>query len=201
MHRRNPSVKLQRVPRDHRFAFLREFLRRPLQVASLIPSSRFLERRIVEAADVASAQTIVELGPGTGGTTRAILSAMRPDATLLSIELNARLHALVRGIPDGRLIAHLGSACELPEILTLYGLDAPQAIISGIPFSVISRTTGDQFLQAVAAVLAPGGRFVTYQVSNRVAAACRPLLGAGRMDVELRNVPPLRVYRWEKSCV
>ena len=184
---------------ENRFAFLREFLRRPRQVASLIPSSRFLERRVVEAADVASARTIVELGPGTGGTTRAILTAMRPDATLLSIELNSRLHALVSRIQDDRLIAHLGSACELPEILAQYGLDPPQAIISGIPFSVINRIAREQFLRAIVSALPPGGRFVTYQVSNRVAAACRPFLGAGRMDVELRNVRRCAVYRWEKN--
>ena len=55
------------------FTFLQEFVRHPRQVASVVPSSRFLERRIVEAAGIRSAKVVVELGPGTGGTTRAIL--------------------------------------------------------------------------------------------------------------------------------
>ena len=61
-----------------RLVFFQEFLKHPLQIGSVIPSSRFLERRIVAAAGAASAEVIIELGPGTGGVTRAILRAMSP---------------------------------------------------------------------------------------------------------------------------
>ena len=65
-------------------------------------SSRFLECRLVEAAGINSAKTIVELGPGTGGTTRAILKAMAQHSVLLSIEINPHLHTLVSRIDDDR---------------------------------------------------------------------------------------------------
>ena len=52
------------VPTAGRFTFFGEFLKHPLQVASIIPSSRFVERRIVQTAGVDCAKTIVELGPG-----------------------------------------------------------------------------------------------------------------------------------------
>ena len=48
--------------------FLQEFLKHPLQIGSIIPSSRFLERRVVEAAGAADGEVIVELGPGVGGS-------------------------------------------------------------------------------------------------------------------------------------
>jgi phospholipid N-methyltransferase len=180
-------------------AFLQEFLKHPLQVGSIIPSSRFLERRLVELGEVRSAGTIVELGPGTGGTTRAMLGAMAPHARLLSIEINPDLHAMVSRIADARFIPHHGSADRLPETLSMYGLAAPDVVVSGIPFSTMSPATGARVLEGIAAVLAPGGRFVAYQVSSRVDSLCRPILGPARVHTELFNLPPLRIYRWEKE--
>jgi phospholipid N-methyltransferase len=184
---------------DNRFTFFQEFLKHPLQVGSIIPSSRFLERSVVETAGVRSAKTIVELGAGTGGTTRAILRTMAPHAKLLSIEINPRFHVLVSRIKDDRLIVHLGSAHELQEIISIYGLNAPDVFISGIPFSTINHASGSQILETISSVLAPGGRFVAYQVSKRVATMCRPFLGPARMEMQFFNIPPLRIYQWEKD--
>jgi phospholipid N-methyltransferase len=181
-----------------RFAFFQEFLKHPFQIGSIIPSSRFLEQRILGTSAIASATTIVELGSGTGGTTRAILNAMPKEARLLSIEINPHFHTLVSSIEDDRLIAHLGSACELKTIISMYGLDAPEAVISGIPFSTMKNSEGSQVIEAISTLLAPNGRFVAYQVSRQVATLCRPFLGPERMVMELLNIPPMRVYQWEK---
>lgn len=184
---------------NDRFVFLREFLRNPRQVASIIPSSRFLEKRIVELAEVRSAQTIIDLGAGTGGTTQAILKAMPPRAKLLSIEINQRFCSLLGRIEDARLIAHCGSAHELRKALSLYGLPAPDVVISGIPFSTINRAVGLRILEAISSVLVPGGRFVAYQISKQVEEMSCPLFGPAHVVVELLNIPPLRLYRWEKQ--
>lgn len=184
---------------DGRLALFQEFLKHPLQIGSVISSSRFLECCVVEIAGISSAKTIVELGPGTGGTTRAILKAMAQRSKLLSIENNPHLHTLVNRIEDDRLIAHLGDANGLKKILSMYGLDAPEVLISGIPFSTMKHGSGSQILESISSVLAPGGRFVAYQVSKRVARLCQPILGPGQIEVELFNIPPLRVYRWEKN--
>lgn len=183
-----------------RLFFFREFLKHPLEIGSVIPSSRFLERRIVEASGVASARVIIELGPGIGGVTRAILRRMSQQSRLLSIEINPNFHGLVSKIEDDRLIAHLGSAGELRDIIAQYELDPPDVIISGIPFSTMSRDTGLQIVETVAAVLPPKGRFVAYQVRDQVAELCQPFLGAWRSSIELRNIPPMRIFQWEKSA-
>jgi len=109
--------KLLNALMDGRPVFFQEFLKYPLQIGSIIPNSRFLEHQVVEATRVRSAKTIVELGPGTGGTTRAILRAMAQHGKLLSIEIDPNFHALLRCIEDDRLIAHLGNAHELKEII------------------------------------------------------------------------------------
>jgi phospholipid N-methyltransferase len=184
---------------DDRLAFLRAFLRSPRRVGSIVPSSRFLERRLVALSAAGRASTIVELGPGTGGTTRAILRAMSPHARLLCIEIDPQLHGLLRRIKDPRLIAHLGSAEQLPEILSMHGLPAPDVVISGIPFYTMDRTVARRILDGISKVLPHGGCFLAYQLRDRVAQLCRPPLELTRVELELLNVPPMRVFRWQKN--
>ncbi len=195
-----PNKKGNIFKMNGRLCFFREFLKHPLEIGSIIPSSRFLERRIVEASGVASARVIIELGPGIGGVTRAILRTMPQRARLLSIEINPNFHGLVSKIEDDRLTTHLGSASGLREIIAQYDLDPPDAIISGIPFSTMDRDTGTQIVAAVSSVLPPNGRFVAYQVKDQVAELCQPFLGPWRTSIELRNIPPMRIFQWEKRA-
>ncbi len=179
--------------------FFRGFLRSPEQVGSIIPSSRFLERRIVNLSGLEAADTVVELGPGTGGTTRAILEAMRPDAKLLTIELDPQFSSILESFGDARLFPHTGSAAKLPAILGEYGLPAPDVVISGIPFSTMPRDIGNAVLEAVRDSLVSGGRFVAYQFRGHVGRMGRPILGEPEVELELFNVPPMRFYCWRKA--
>lgn len=184
--------------KDHRFAFFRGFLSRPKEVGSIIPSSRFMERRLVRTADLANAKLAIELGPGTGGTTRALLRHMKPDAKLLAIEINPDFVKLLgRTFADPRLIVHHGSATEIPKILAEHGLDAPDVILSGIPFSTMEKALGLEILQSVRDSLRPNGRFVAYQFRDRVHSLGVDVFGQASVQTELRNVPPMRVYRWD----
>ena len=190
---------LSPLKKDEKLIFFKQFLKHPLQIGSVIPSSPYLERRVLEMAEVHKCTTVVELGSGTGGTTKAILACMPQDATLLSIEINPRFHNIVRTIGDKRLIAHLGSAADLGAILDHYGLPNPDAIISGIPFSTMPEKLGKDIVFEIARCLAHGGRFVAYQFSSKVSQLCNPVLGPCRKSMEILNIPPMRVYRWEKN--
>lgn len=185
-------------PTAERIAFLRGFLKHPQQVGSIIPSSQFLERRIARLAGVSSARVVVELGPGTGGTTRALLKTMKDHARLLCVELNPMFHNIVKRIQDPRLIVHHGSAEELEDLMARHGLDGADAIVSGIPFSTMPPATAGRILDGIYGALVPGGRFVAYQVRGHVETLSRPYFGRAQVDVELLNIPPVRIYRWEK---
>lgn len=187
---------LSAQPEEHRLAFLKGFLRRPADVGSVIPSSRFLERRIIRYAELDTAACVVELGPGTGGTTRAFLSKMKPDAHLLAIELDPQFCTIVRHINDRRLIVHQGSAEDLPALIETYRIPPPQVVISGIPFSTMPREVGERVIQAVRDSLRPGGLFVAYQFRAAVADIARPILGEPEISPEYINIPPMRVFRW-----
>ena len=183
-----------------RIAFLRGFVAHPGQVGSVIPSSHVLEQRLVRSARLLRARCVVELGPGTGGTTRAFLKAMPACSHLLAIELSEEFAARLRAsIRDPRLAVAQGSAEFVDRFLAEHGLPAPDAVISGIPFSTMPRDVADRIAAAIARVLAPGGRFVAYQVRPHVADYTTPYLGQPRKEWELINVPPVRVFTWTRA--
>lgn len=194
-----PAITRLRLQPDHRLAFFQGFLKRPTQVGSIIPSSRYLERRLIRLTEAARARTLVELGPGTGGTTRALLRAMAPDANLLAIEINPRFVSLLGRSSDPRLGVFCGDASDITRALTERGLGTPDVIVSGIPFSTMTRETGRRILSAVHDALEPGGLFVAYQVRDRVRDLGNEVFGRARVQTEIRNVPPMRIFRWRKS--
>jgi phospholipid N-methyltransferase len=152
---------------------------------------------------VTRARLVVELGPGTGGTTRAILKALAPESTLLAFEINPEFVSYLRACPDPRLSVYPGSADHLQEALASgNGRFAPgtrpDAVISGIPFSTMPPEVGRRILRTIWDCMAPGGRFVAYQVMNRVAELAPDALGSPDVKIEFLNIPPLRVYHWQK---
>jgi phosphatidylethanolamine/phosphatidyl-N-methylethanolamine N-methyltransferase len=194
-----PSGTFNNAPLRDSFEFLRGFVRNPAQVGSIVPSSRRLEQRLVRNAGIATARTVVELGPGTGGTTAAFLQAMQPNAHLLAIELNQDFHHhLSTSISDPRFVLELGSAERLAEYLSSNRLSAPDAIVSGIPFSTMPPEVSDRIAATIGKVLRPGGRFVAYQVRAHVAGFVTPYLGQPDKQWEMVNVPPVRVFTWVK---
>src|SRR5437588_12100371 len=68
--------------------FFKQFLKRPLQIASIVPSSKVLVERVANKIDFARARIIAEYGPGEGAHSRELAQRMRPDAQLLLFELD-----------------------------------------------------------------------------------------------------------------
>lgn len=195
-----PLASFDAGPLRDSFQFLRGFARNPAQVGSVVPSSRYLEQRLVREARIAQARTVVELGPGTGGTTAAFMRAMPGAARLLAVELDPQFHRhLCTSLVDPRLILELGSAEHLAQFLAAHGMGAPDAIVSGIPFSTMPPEVSDRIAAAIAQVLRPGGRFVAYQVRAHVAGFVSPYLGEPDRQWEVVNVPPVRVFTWVKA--
>ncbi len=193
-----PNLQRFRPQPDQRLTFLNEFFKRPGLVGSVIPSSRFLERRIVAIAQVSRAKNVVELGPGTGGTTRAVLRALPASSRVLAIELSAQFAALLADLPDPRLSVEFGSAAKIRDALNRHEMERPDVILSGIPFSTMSTAVGRRIIDEVWSSLAPGGRFVAYQFRDRVSVLGKQIIGAPKVEIELLNVPPMRLYCWKK---
>jgi phospholipid N-methyltransferase len=181
-----------------RLAFLGQFLRRPLEVASIAPSSRFIARRVARCVRGARG-TVVEIGSGTGGVTRALLETIAPDARLVAVELNPMLAERVARIPDPRLIVQCGSAEDLPAILEDHRCAPASAIVCGLPFSMVPRLRGMRILRALERSLAPRGELVAYQIRDTLGRMIGSRLETVEESIEWRGIPPLRVSRWRKA--
>src|SRR6266576_800703 len=98
--------------------FARNFFRHPRMLGSIVPSSRFLIKQLLQPIDWARADVIVEYGPGVGGITAEVLRQMRPDATLIAVEMNPDFVKYLRSsFTDARLRVVEGSAVSVDEIL------------------------------------------------------------------------------------
>jgi phosphatidylethanolamine/phosphatidyl-N-methylethanolamine N-methyltransferase len=199
--RPEPVLPQTSSPWDDKRAFLAGFITHPREVGSVIPSSPWMERRLVRTAGLDQARTVVELGPGTGGTTRAFLQAMPANGRLLAIELSPVFRdRLARQHRDPRLTVQCGSAEHIAQFLRDHHLPAPDVVISGIPFSTMPAAVGDRIAAAVADVLPPGGRFVAYQLRPHVARFTTPYLGQPTRSVEWLNIPPMQVFCWTRRA-
>ena len=181
------------------FDFFRGFLRNPREVGSVIPSSRFLTRRVLDLGRVERARTIIELGPGTGVLTGEVLRRIRTDAKLVAVEISADFVRLLRNAyPDPRLSIYEGSSADLEKALIEAGASQADLVVSGIPFSTLARSTRRATLEAARRVLAPGGRFVAYQFRGHVRRFADPVFGPGEVWREFLNLPPMRIYVWQR---
>src|SRR5687768_14465918 len=138
------SVKVRaRFPASHSMSalFLKRFLRNPFQVASVVPSSRTLIRRVSGKMDHSGPRVIAEYGPGEGCHTREIVRRMHPESRLLLFELDAALcgHLKKQFADDKRISVHNADCAALPDVLKNEGLEACDYIVSGIPFSILEK--------------------------------------------------------------
>lgn len=186
--------------------FFKRFLQRPTQVASIIPSSKALIRRVADKFDFSEPRIIAEFGPGEGCHTREIIKRMHPDSKLLLFELDPELarHLSKQFADDKRIIVVNGDAQTLPEELAKHGLGQCDYVVSGIPFSILEISKKRALLQKTFDSLAPKptSAFIIYQVTNelRQHATIFP-----RVESEycLQNIPPMFVtvfYKQEKTA-
>ena len=180
--------------------FFKSFLRDPKEVGSVIPSSRFLIRRILRCGEVRQAKVVVELGPGTGVLTREILQRMPRDGKLVAVEINRMfVNHLRREFQDRRLTLFEGSSAHLEKALAEAGVEQADLVVSGIPFSTMGRGEGRRTLEAAQRVLGPGGRFVAYQFRSHVRRFAEPLFGPAETHTAFWNLPPMRIYVWGRD--
>lgn len=180
-------------------AVMKEWLRNPSQVASVIPSSSCLTELIADRDCVREARRIVDLGPGTGGTTETLLQHAAPHCRVLAIEKTAGFIEPLRDIGDSRLTVVQDDAVELEHVLRASNFESADVIVSGIPFSSLKPNIAEETIQAIHRTLADGGVFIAYQLRGHVATYAKPWFGEPTVNHVLMNIPPLRVFVWNKT--
>ena len=186
-----------------RVHFLKAFLRKPMTMGALCPSSPALARAMLQDCDLENAGVVVELGPGTGPFTRLILDRIGPQTLFLALELDQTCVARLRGELEGVEVYH-DSAEQLVEYLARHDRDHADYVISGLPWANMRPQVQDRILNAVIQCLTPRGVFTTFAYAH---AYWLPTAGRFRRRLRQhfdsvktsrlvwRNLPPAYVYR------
>ena len=196
------TLKGRRLERRHdrrspspRWQFLRGFLKNPVMVGSIIPSSRVLIDRMLRPVDWDNTRLFVEYGPGVGTFTRPILEQLGPEARLVTIDTNADFTKYLReSIDDPRLVPVTGSAADVEKILADRDLGQADYVLSGLPFSTLPPGVGEDIAKATAGVIRPGGAFLVYQFSPKVKDFIDPHFERVERGFEWVNVPPATLF-------
>ena len=175
--------------------FFQGFLKHPVMVGSVIPSSDRLIAKMLDPVDWGNTKLFVEYGPGVGTFCRPILERMAPDARLIAIDTNDDFIRYLRHtITDSRFAAVHGSAADVEAIVAEHGHEAADFVLSGLPFSTLPPGVGDEIAAATQRVIRPGGAFLVYQFSPKVRDFMAPHFARIDHDMEWWNVPPAQLY-------
>lgn len=164
-------------------------------VGAVAPSSRFLARKMLAPVDFTTVNLIVEYGPGTGIFTREIVARLPASATLLVIETHPVFYEVLRVAyaDDPRVIVVNDSAENVRGILLEHELDAPDFIVSGLPFAALPSSVSHAILQRTAELLDGHGMFITFQYTLLKQSLLKKYFNDIRVTRELRNIPPAYV--------
>lgn len=202
MARRPPSALTEHL------RFFGRFLRHPRQVGALAPSSQTLAREMLRGIPLSPATRIVELGPGTGVFTRAVIAALPTGARFLTVDIDPHFCEQLRARWPS-LDCECGSAADLGAMVTARHWGGVDHILSGLPFASLPTDLSRAILSAIQHVLAPGGTFTTFQY---VHAYPTPPAVAFRRDMAKRfgaapsrqlvvaNLPPAYVLSWRQTA-
>ena len=189
-----------------RVKFLAAFVKRPFDTGSVTPSSTYLASAMVDGLRLEAADTVVELGSGTGPFTGPVLERLRPDAVFLCFEINKDLAEPLRlRFPRARVIND--TVENLATHLEAAGRDCVDVVVSGLPWAAFTTDRQQKLLDAAMERLRPGGSFVTFAYPHAAwlppGRRFKELLATRFARVETspvvwRNVPPAFVYRCVK---
>lgn len=199
--RRNGPSAHPKKPLDERLAdearFIKTWFENPVGTGAVSPSGRFLARAMARAVDPERPGPIVELGPGTGPVTDALIARGIAPERLVLVEFDPHFCKLLqRRYPRARVIQ--GDAYDLAE--TLRGvLDAPAAtVVSSLPLRNRPERHRLTLLEQAFAVLRPGGSFVqfTYGIASPMPLrpGHQPCFEAEVSPPVWLNLPPARVW-------
>ena len=193
------ALKKPKPPRlDDEVRFLRSWIEKPLHTGAVMPSGRVLARTMAQYVDIDSSEPVVELGPGTGAITSALIEHGVDQKRLVLVEYNPGFCALLRDrYPHAKVVQ--GDAYALRDSLWNI-LSAPaSAVVSGLPLVTKPMLTRLKLIRDAFVALAPGAPFVqfTYSVAPPIPKSL-PGVSTEASERIWMNLPPARVWVYRK---
>lgn len=182
------------------FSFVRAWATRPRETGGVAPSGRRLARAMAAQVDPAVPGAIVELGPGTGPITRALLARGIAPERLVLIEFNPQFAALLRSRFPGVTVIE-GDAFDIARVVRAHAAGPVAAVVSGLPLFNQPMARRLRLLGQVLRLIDPRGCFVqfSYHLLPPVPARAGSFRLAGTRRI-WRNMPPARVWIYRPAA-
>ena len=184
---------------DDEVRFIRSWIERPLSIGAVTPSGKILARTMARYVDPNSDGPVVELGPGTGPVTEALVEAGVAPSRLVLVEFNPTFCRLLRArYPEATLVQ--GDAYSMRRLLETLLLQPAAAVVSGLP--LVTKPIGMRLrlIRDAFDLMLPGAPFVQFTYS--VASPLPRRLGGFTAEASERiwmNIPPARVWVYRKT--
>ena len=173
------------------WSFFREAIKSFRSTGAIAPASPVLVRRLVASIPGDRPVNVVELGPGEGSVTRAILQRLHPDSVLTAFEINTAFVHRLRLLQDSRLrVLPVGA----DRLLEHFPADSVDFVISSLPLSMIEQSVKEEIIRQSTQVLTPTGRFLQYQYALQDYSLLKDSFSNVNVSFTLANLPPAFIY-------
>ena len=193
------TLRLKNLRIDDEVQFIRSWFEKPLSTGAVMPSGRFLARAMARLVDTEVPGPVIELGPGTGPVTEALVEQGVDPARLVLVEFNPVFCRMLRSrYPEATVVQ--GDAYRLKHLLGSLLREPAAAIVSGLPLFNKPLRTRLRLIADAFGLLLPQAPFIqfTYAVVSPIP---RNLPGVHARSTERiwRNLPPAQVWVYRKG--
>jgi phosphatidylethanolamine/phosphatidyl-N-methylethanolamine N-methyltransferase len=179
--------------------FIRSWIEKPLAIGAVTPSGKALARTMASYIDPAVTGPVIELGPGTGPVTEALVAQGVDPARLVLVEFNPHFCRLLRArYPTATVVQ--GDAYSLRRLLAGLLQQPAAAVVSGLPLFTKPLRTRLRLVHEAFAMMLPGAPFVqfTYAAVSPIPKALDRVRSEAS-DRVWSNIPPARVWVYRKG--
>jgi phospholipid N-methyltransferase len=171
--------------------FLREAMKSFRSTGAIASSSPALVNRLIRPIPTGANVRIIELGPGDGCVTNALLKKLGPNAEVHAFEINEVFVKKIQGIKESRLrVLPVGAEC----INEYFSPESIDFVVSSLPLSMIPQEVKEQILRQSKVVLRPKGQFLQYQYALQDYSLLKGYFNNVSVNFTLANLPPAFVY-------
>ena len=173
--------------------FLRSLVVRPRSIGAIAPSSPALARKIAEQIDPRRDGIVLELGPGTGVVTEALVARGIAEERLIAIESDPDMAQLIRKrFPKLRIVE--ADAFDLERSLRGHDCEGLAAIVSGLPLLNQPVARRHALIASALARLTPGAPFVQFSYGWTPPVPAAKGFSVEHAGLVIANLPPARVW-------
>jgi phosphatidylethanolamine/phosphatidyl-N-methylethanolamine N-methyltransferase len=190
------SVRVEKKPLrlPDEMQFIRTWMEKPIRTGAVMPSGKALARVMARYVDPTSTGPVIELGPGTGPVTEALVKQGVDPARLILVEFDPDFCRLLRTRYPAATVVQ-GDAYRLRRLLETIVRDPAAAIVSGLPLVTKPLRTRLRLISDAMGLLKPGAPFVqfTYAMAPPIPKTLSGIRGEASERIWL-NLPPARVW-------